>query len=416
MKQEQDAQQVATSVVRRLADAGFETYFAGGWVRDHLLGHDRSDIDIASAASPEEVMDLFEHTVAVGVQFGVVLVIEGGHQYEVSSFRKDGLYVDGRRPEGVEYATAEEDVHRRDFTMNGMFYNPLTDEIHDWVSGRADLEQGLVRAIGTPRNRFVEDRLRMIRAARMASRFQFAIEAETEKAIREQASTLLPAVAIERVWAEFQKMAESSHFADALVTMQRLGLLQQVFPLLQGLDTAEIKGRLASLDRMPSPAPVIARLMELFPDAQIDEQLALGRYLKVANSDLKFLERLWQGRQLLVSEERGEAVERINWVRYYAHSDAFLCLAIALARSGDPSERITAHRERADRHSDHIERITERRPLITSKLLRDEGIVPGKVMGALLREAERIAVNEDFQTPAKVLTVLKVLPLWPETA
>ncbi|SCA63699.1 CCA-adding enzyme [Chlamydiales bacterium SCGC AG-110-P3] len=414
MEQEQDSQQVATTVVRRLVDAGFETYFAGGWVRDHLLGHDRSDIDIATSASPEEVMEQFNHTVAVGVQFGVVMVIEGGHQFEVSSFRKDGLYVDGRRPEGVEYATAEEDVHRRDFTINGMFYDPASGVIHDWVGGRIDLEKGVIRAIGTAENRFVEDRLRMIRAVRMAARFQFSIEPDTERAIRSSAHTLFPAVAMERVWGEFQKMSESPHFGDALVTMHRLDLLQQIFPLLDGVEENVIADRLEPLTRMTVEVPTVGWLMELFPDADIEEQLALARYLKVSNRDCKFLERLWQARQLIETEQRGGTPERIEWIRFYSHSDAFVCLSVALSRYGDLSQALSRHQDRYDKHIDHIQRLVKRRPLVTSQILRDHGIPPGKAMGALLREGERIAVNEDLQLAKKVVAKLKISPLWPE--
>lgn len=414
MEHEQDAQSVATAVVRRLVDAGFETYFAGGWVRDHLLGHDRSDIDIATAAAPEEVINLFDHTVPVGVQFGVVIVVEGEHQFEVSSFRKDGLYVDGRRPEGIEHASAEEDVHRRDFTINGMFYDPLKETIHDWVEGRQDLERRVIRAIGNADHRFQEDRLRMIRAVRMASRFQFLIDVQTEKAILANAATLFPAVAMERIWAEFQKMAESPHFPHALLMMHELQLLQEIFPTLRETPVQSLFGCMDVLDRMPAEAPPICKVMELFPGVDIKEQVAVAQRLKTSNRDAKMIERLGEVRELIEAERAGDAPEQVDWVRFYAHPDAALLIAVALARYGAVADALAPHVARYEQCSEHICRIVAGKPLVASNHLIASGIVPGKRMGQLLREAERIAVNEDLHDSEEVLTRLKESSVWPE--
>src|SRR5829696_6438845 len=150
----------ALAVVRRLHDAGHVAYFAGGCVRDALLGLEPKDYDIATDAPPDRVRQLFPRTQAVGAAFGVILVRQGRSQIEVATFRTDGKYVDGRRPEGVVFTTAEEDAKRRDFTINGMFYDPLDDKVIDFVGGQEDLKNRTLRAIGNPRERFGEDYLR----------------------------------------------------------------------------------------------------------------------------------------------------------------------------------------------------------------------------------------------------------------
>src|SRR5688572_18826647 len=166
----------ALAVVRRLRDAGHVAYFAGGCVRDQLLGLEPKDYDVATDAPPDRVRQLFSNTQAVGAAFGVILVRHRKSQTEVATFRTDLKYVDGRRPEGVVFTTAEEDARRRDFTINGMFYDPVEDKVIDYVEGQADLQNRVLRAIGDPEHRIDEDRLRMLRAVRFAARFGLTID------------------------------------------------------------------------------------------------------------------------------------------------------------------------------------------------------------------------------------------------
>src|ERR1700737_3458604 len=157
---------VAASVVRKLQENGFVAYFAGGSIGDALRGTAPKDIDIATSAKPNEVQGLFRRTIPVGVQFGVVRVLEGDFEFEVATFRSDGIYLDGRHPQSVEFSTPEKDAFRRDFTVNGIFYDPLKDEVIDFVGGRGALGQNVLRAIGLPSERFAEDRLRMFAVVR----------------------------------------------------------------------------------------------------------------------------------------------------------------------------------------------------------------------------------------------------------
>jgi putative nucleotidyltransferase with HDIG domain len=181
---------VAESMVRRLTNAGYESVFAGGCVRDSLLGVEPKDYDVATSARPEDVLKLFPGGNTVGAHFGVILVREHGHSIEIATFRTDGDYQDGRRPDSVAFASAEEDAQRRDFTINGMFFDPVSGEVVDHVGGRADLQQGVIRAIGDPGQRFAEDYLRLLRAIRFASRFGFSIDPNTWAAICAEANNI----------------------------------------------------------------------------------------------------------------------------------------------------------------------------------------------------------------------------------
>src|SRR5271154_1348854 len=189
----------ARDIVAQLQRAGYTAYLAGGCVRDQLLGIEAKDFDIATSATPEQVQDLFPRvTDLTGKSFGVVRVLVEDEFYEVATFRQDGPYRDGRHPESVRFATAEEDEQRRDFTINGLFFDPVADRLIDYVGGEADLRAGIIRAIGSPADRFVEDHLRLLRAIRFASRLLFEIEPKTWDAIRADAS-MIRTVSAERI-------------------------------------------------------------------------------------------------------------------------------------------------------------------------------------------------------------------------
>jgi tRNA nucleotidyltransferase/poly(A) polymerase len=220
----------ATTVVQRLREAGFEAYWAGGCVRDELLGFTPDDYDVATAAHPEQVVELFKRTIQVGVSFGVVEVLGPNKtKVQVATFRTDGNYSDGRRPDSVVYGSAEEDALRRDFTINGMFFDPVKNEVLDFVGGRQDLEVKVLRAIGNPRQRFQEDKLRLLRGIRMSSRFGFPIEAATAEAIREMAPQI-GIVSAERIGEECRKILTHPSRAQALRDMEALHLLREIFP------------------------------------------------------------------------------------------------------------------------------------------------------------------------------------------
>ncbi|HSR51966.1 MAG TPA: CCA tRNA nucleotidyltransferase, partial [Acidobacteriota bacterium] len=180
----------ALSILRKLRRHGHEALLAGGVVRDLLLGRQVEDVDIAVSAKPEEIEALFPQTYAVGRQFGVILVHMGDISYEVTTFREEGAYLDGRHPSSVEYSDARNDARRRDFTVNALFFDPISSRVIDYVDGQNDLRQGLLRSVGEPRQRFQEDKLRILRAIRFACRLGFEIEKETWKQVAAQAGEL----------------------------------------------------------------------------------------------------------------------------------------------------------------------------------------------------------------------------------
>jgi poly(A) polymerase len=229
-------EETATRIVRRLREAGYEALFAGGCVRDRLLGRAAHDIDIATNARPEQVQNLFPRTVAVGAQFGVVVVLDQGAEFQVATYRADGAYIDGRRPESVTYTTAEGDALRRDFTINGLFFDPLENRILDFVGGEADLRIGIVRAIGDPGDRFGEDKLRLLRGVRFAATLGFQIDPATWDAIRARARDIV-AVSAERIRDELEKIFLHPSRVRGFDLLDESGLLEILLP-----EVAEMKG------------------------------------------------------------------------------------------------------------------------------------------------------------------------------
>lgn len=238
----------ASRLVRVLRDHGHSAYLVGGCVRDLLLGREPTDYDVATSASPDEVMRVFPRTYAVGAQFGVVLVpvfndradgTRGNYAIEVATYRSDGAYSDGRHPDRVQFSSeARLDVQRRDFTINGLLLDPITSEVLDFVGGQADLQRGVIRAIGIPELRFAEDKLRMLRAVRFAARFGYQIDQQTFAAIRELAPQIHQ-VSRERIRDEILKMLTEGHARRAFELLDETGLLMQVLPEVKKMQGVE---------------------------------------------------------------------------------------------------------------------------------------------------------------------------------
>ena len=229
---------VAASIVQKLHEHGYVAYFAGGCIRDALQDIPPKDIDIATSASPGQVQALFQRTIPVGIQFGVVRVLVSDLEFEVASFRSDGVYLDGRRPSEIRFSTPEQDALRRDFTINGMFYDPLNDRVIDYVNGREDLSGKLIRAIGQPSERFAEDRLRMLRAIRFATTLAFEIESRTWSAVKADAQAIT-VVSPERIRDELLKILVSPHRLRGFDLLDMSGLLAEILPELAALKGCE---------------------------------------------------------------------------------------------------------------------------------------------------------------------------------
>lgn len=405
--------EIGQQIIQKLYENGFVAYFAGGWVRDYLMDHPSDDIDIATNATVNEVEELFEKTIPVGVQFGIIIVVEKNHHFEIATFRKDEGYKDGRRPTHITYASAKEDAKRRDFTVNGMFYDPIKKEILDYVNGQEDIEKGIVRAIGNPHERFLEDRLRMIRAVRYACRFNFSIEAETLKAILDHADALFPAVAKERIWHEFIKMAAYKNFDLALITLHTLNLLSVIFPNLKQIGVKEIKKRVVFIKNFPKKAPVIAKILELFPKSSLKEKKALCSMLRLSNKEHRFIEFYDKSQHILLVEAHKER-ELFEWAYFYAHPDYPLCLNICALHmpAKDRQSLLDEHKKREKTLNWAIKKIQQKDPFLRSESLRKAGVESGKRMGKLLKEGEKIAINQSLHSEELIIAALQAHPLW----
>ena len=397
----------AIEVINTLKQAGFIAYIAGGWVRDFLMSHPSDDIDIATNASVAEIVTLFPKTIPVGIHFGIVIVVHKEHHFEVATFRREEGYKDGRRPTLVHPASPEVDAMRRDFTINGMFFDPIQERLYDFVGGRKDLSQKIIRSIGKAEERFDEDRLRMVRAVRYASRFNFQIEEKTKDAILNHAHTLLPAVAIERIWNELEKMALFSSFGKALVTLQELKLLPVIFPTLQALSPEIIEKRVSLLSSFPKEAPLISQILELFPHATLKEKQELCIYLKLSKKDLHYVQFYERAKELLIHPSK---VRPSEWAHFYAHPLSSLTLEIfALHLPSDRKESFLKEQQKRKRELHlPIEKIQKGIPFLTSEDLRQKGVPNGPEMGRLLKEGEEIAINQGLDSPSEILKQLRL--------
>jgi tRNA nucleotidyltransferase/poly(A) polymerase len=294
----QKQRQFALDVVARLRRSGFVAYWAGGCVRDQLLRRTPKDYDVATAATPEQIRQVFGkfRTLSIGAAFGVITVLgprEAG-QIEVATFRRDAAYSDGRHPDAVTFSSAQEDATRRDFTINGLFYDPLAEQVIDFVDGQTDLAAGILRAIGQPQERFAEDKLRMLRAVRFAAAFGFRLEDRTRQAIGEMAAQIV-VVSPERIAMEMRRLLVEPGRADAVRMFIDTGLAAAVFPeIVPGpTQTNDLSHALAVLHGLPRPT---------FPAALA----ALLGLLGLTVSDADRIARRWR----LSNQER----EAIDWL------------------------------------------------------------------------------------------------------
>ena len=257
----------AVEIVKRLRKHGFSAYFVGGCVRDLLMKREAKDFDIATDALAEQTEEIFKNTRPIGKQFGVILVIHNKIPFEVATFRVDEGYSDGRRPDKVVFGTAQMDALRRDFTINGLLYDPIKDEIIDYIDGAADIKKKVIKAIGDPSRRFEEDKLRMLRAVRFASTLGFTIEKETLKAISKKASQV-SVVSSERIRDELVKMMTGPYAYEGLKILDETGLLKIILPSVEDLNS-----RIPPIDTHSSYQPEVS----IGPEMSTTKAWSLGR-------------------------------------------------------------------------------------------------------------------------------------------
>lgn len=404
------ARAFATDVVRRLRAAGHETYWAGGCVRDDLLGRTPADYDVATAATPARVRDVFgkSRTLAVGASFGVITVLgpKPAGQVEVATFRADAPYTDGRHPAGVTFCSAREDAQRRDFTINGLFLDPATGDVHDFVGGRQDLADGIVRAIGVPAMRFGEDHLRMLRAIRFTAFFGFVLDTDTRAAI-EAMPHLVASVSPERVAAELRAMVSRTGRRKALELLLETGLAREVMPELAPPARAESKWLEAALlvEALDEPDLPMA-LAVLSHDASGDVLAHLAARLRLSNREAK--KAAWlQAATHRIAAGASPALRAWSEMQpLVAHEHAAELADILRARAacglGDP--------ERAAWLTHQVSRprqVIDPPPLVTGDDLLAAGVPAGKAVGIALARVRALQLDGAIATKDEAVAVAR---------
>jgi len=408
----QQARDFAMEVVQRLRRAGFQSLWAGGCVRDHRLGLQPKDYDVATDATPEQIREVFgrRRTLALGQAFGVIVVLgpRAAGQVDVATFRRDATYSDGRHPDHVTFSTAAEDAQRRDFTINGLFFDPLEDKVIDYVGGQDDLDLQLVRAIGDPYERFAEDKLRMLRAVRIAATFRFQIEAGTLEAIRREADKLI-IVSAERIAAELRRMLEHDQRRRAVELLRDSQLLTVILPEMQELlpdsphaDTAAAwQQTLEILKRLqqPSFATAFAALLRPLAAATADGLQTvqqIGKRLRLSNEEIAEIA------FVLKHESEVRAARQLPWPRLQRVlvqplAPALVDYGRAVAEVLDgTTEDIEYCRSKLALPPEKLDPA----PLVTGDDLRASGLPPGPLYRRVLEsvrdaQLERLVRNRD---------------------
>lgn len=424
-------QHAAVDIVRRIQGAGFTAFWVGGCVRDILLGRTPGDYDIVTAALPEQIERLFNRTVPVGRKFGVIVVLEEDHQFQVATFRAESDYRDGRHPEHVRFGDAMADARRRDFTINGLFYDPVRQQLRDWVEGEADLRNKIIRTIGKPQERFLEDHLRLLRAVRLAAQLGFDIEPLTLAAILEQAASIQN-ISAERVRDELVKLFSPPQAAKGLALLRATGLLDYTLPELVATISCEqspefhpegsvFEHILLMLEKMPVGADPSLPWAVLFHD--IAKPVTASRDPATGSTHFYGHERIGEDMAKVILERlrfpRKQIEEIAKAVRCHMQFKDALemrksTLRRLLLRPTFPLE-LELHRldclgshgqldvyEFLVSNAKELEQKPEiRPPLLTGHDLIALGMKPGAAMGALLAEIREKQLQEELRTKAE---------------
>ena len=385
--------QAAIKVIKHLQRSGFQALLAGGCVRDMLLRRRAKDHDVATDAQPQDVIKLFKRTLKVGAKFGVVIVLIEGQQVEVATFRTETDYTDGRHPGSVEFTTAAEDAGRRDFTINGMFYDPLRKEVIDYVDGQADLKSRIVRTIGRPAERFGEDYLRMLRAVRFSTQLDFAIESSTWSAVCGNAKKIAK-ISGERIAMELEGILAGPNRAVGASMFIESGLAEAVFP---GLHCEPVESAVSILGQLRRKVDFALALACFFDGCQTEFAVRSCRVLKLSRNRNKHIKFLLTNRGKLLDERMSLAELKKILAQPYFWDLYELQRAIQKAK-GHGRKSIAALislRKRINALGD-VELQPE--PLLNGHDLIRLGAVPGPALGQLAEEMYIAQLEGTLQT------------------
>ena len=399
-----DMREAALRVVRELRRADHVALFNGGCVRDMLMGNEPHDYDVATSAHPEEVIRLFRRTQQVGAKFGVILVRVGRHVIEVATFRTDLPYEDGRRPTGVEYAEPEEDARRRDFTINGMFFDPVREEVVDYVGGQADLEARLVRAIGAPEERFAEDHLRLLRAVRFAARFGFEIEPLTWSAMQHHAAEIRQ-ISPERVRMELEAMLTDPNRTRAVELLHDAGILLHLWPDAAAIcdNVQPILAILAALPATASFALALAAMLSTRSACQVAECCTSLRCSNATQATTRWLVE----RQDALAEPEALTLADLKLLMARAAFPDLMALChaklIAAGQDTGPYQAIVTRTQAVP--ADEI----APPPLLTGHDLADLGLPQGPQYKTILDRVYYAQLNDEIETRDEALAMAREL-------
>ena len=401
--------QFALEVVQRLRAADFEAYWAGGCVRDGLLGREPKDYDVATNATPTEIRSLFgrRRTLALGAAFGVITILgpPGAGQVEVATFRQDAGYSDGRHPDSVRFSSAREDAQRRDFTVNGLFYDPVDEEVIDYVGGREDIAGRVIRAVGDPIKRFTEDKLRMLRAVRFSAAYEFGLEAKTLEAIRRMVSEIT-VVSPERISTEMQRILVDRNRATGMRLLLETGLAAVILPEVVPSDEnlgEEFERSLRVIDRFKSPgfSLVLAGLLHNRVDAADAEKVC--RRWRLSNRQRDRVVWLVENHLAL----KGAPTKRWSELQKIVVGegiDDLLALSEAECRVSEVDTReIDWCRSLLERTAEDL----DPPPLLTGDDLISHGVAPGPQFGLVLQRVRDAQLDEEIGSREEALALVE---------
>jgi poly(A) polymerase len=388
--------QAAIGIIKRLQSNGFQALLAGGCVRDMLLGRQANDYDVATDAQPKDVIRLFRRTLKVGAKFGVVIVLADNQQVEVATFRTESGYADGRHPAAVRFATAEEDASRRDFTINGMFYDPLTDKVIDYVNGQGDLERQIVRTIGRPEERFAEDYLRMLRAVRFSTQLGFAVDAATFSAVCRLAGNIVK-ISGERIAIELEGILVDPNRSAGVSMLAESGLAEAVFP---GFDKEQAELAAAVLGHLRNKVDFALALAGLFAACPTEFALQKCHVLKLSRNHIRHLKFLLTNRGKLLNDHMSLAELRLTVSEPYFWD--LYELQKAIQKSEDVSRRNLTPLIKLRKRINALGGLELRpKPLLNGHALIRLGALPGPALGQLAQELYIAQLEGVVKTPAQ---------------
>jgi poly(A) polymerase len=378
-------------VLRRLRHAGYRAYFAGGCVRDRLMGQRTHDYDIATDATPKQVRKLFGHVLLVGAQFGVAVVVHNKQTIEVATFRTDASYSDGRRPDAVKFSSPEEDALRRDFTVNGMFYDPIAREVIDYVGGQRDLKRRIVRTIGAPDQRFKEDYLRMIRAVRFTVRLDFALDPHTRQAITTHAARIV-AVSGERICDELTRMLTHPRAADALNLLAEVGLATHILPARFTSGWSQAVQRAEDLAKHKDSTLMLMSLLGDLPAKDASSQLSRWGASNAWRDAVRFARTHWDAWRSLADAPLCEFKRLMADEHFDRLRRIWRCLELAQTGRARESNRIARRAGTIDPKQVAPD------PFVTGADLLAMGVKEGPALGKILRILYDAQLNEQLRS------------------